>query len=81
MNRKMIKIQKDGLEGEIMPSSVETYEENGWTVVDDGNSDKSLGSETTATDNREEVELRSDKENIERHNLNDRSEDPNMEQE
>jgi hypothetical protein len=38
--RQMVKIQKDGQEAEVMPSSVTAWERNGWTLVDDESSDE-----------------------------------------
>ena len=34
--QRFVTIQKDDLVGECLPSAVEVWEQNGWTVVDDG---------------------------------------------
>jgi len=38
-NRRYVKLEKDGIEGECLPSAVEAWKRNGWTVVDDGTSE------------------------------------------
>lgn len=38
-NKKYVQIEKDGIQGECLPSAVKTWEANGWTVVDDGDSE------------------------------------------
>jgi hypothetical protein len=35
---KFAKIEKDGIEGECLPSAAKAWERDGWTVVDDGSS-------------------------------------------
>jgi len=34
--QRFVKITKDDLQGECLPSAVDAWERNGWTVVDDG---------------------------------------------
>ena len=35
----MVEIEKDGMTARVMPSSVERWGKNGWTLVEDGSSD------------------------------------------
>jgi hypothetical protein len=34
-----VKIEKNGVEGQCLPQSLDVWERNGWTVVDDGDSE------------------------------------------
>lgn len=43
---KKVKIKKDGVTGECLASAVTAWERNGWTVVDDGNSETDSGNQT-----------------------------------
>jgi hypothetical protein len=56
---KMVKITKDDQEAEVLKSAVRAWERNGWTVVDDGDSedapvaatgDPSQGEQVSPTD-------------------------------
>lgn len=40
MSRKQIKVEKDDVQAEIMPSARAAYQRNGWTVVEDGSSEE-----------------------------------------
>jgi len=35
-----VKIEKDGIEGEVTREALKAWERNGWTAVDDGSSDE-----------------------------------------
>ena len=37
---RFVKIEKDGIEAEVLPESVKAWERNGWTAVDDGSSEQ-----------------------------------------
>jgi hypothetical protein len=37
-----VKITKDGMDAEVMPTAVPAWERNGWTVADDGSSEEAV---------------------------------------
>lgn len=55
MKRKYIQITKGEVEGRCVPSALPIWKRNGWTVVDDGDSED--GAESPAPDSAEPVEV------------------------
>jgi hypothetical protein len=45
MPKRKVQMERDDITIEVMESSVPRYEENGWTVVDDGDSEEADASQ------------------------------------